>query len=263
MTISKTTKKQFTAVIGCVGIIAVYWFLMHVSGWIVSLFDIKSSAASMAFREFLYALSALGLMKLLGVRLGTVLFRPLNKRGKPVLILFMIVISIKSAMSFSGVPTQSLAEIILFTLTMLFVGIAEEGVFRGIIAESMIRTFGSSDNGRIKAALISGAMFGMIHIINASSAELSGVLVQCAGAFAIGVFFAMIYYCTGCLALNIFIHAAADWSNLISYGLYGESSVHEIISGYSPTLLIPVGISLIFFILLTGTWHTDPIRKTT
>lgn len=261
MAISKETKKQLTAVAVCIGIAVIYYGLMIVSGFITDLLHITSPAPYMAFKELLYALSALGLMKLLGIKISSAVFNPLNKYGKQILAFISALIIIKSAFAFSGPPTRSIYEIILFSLTMLLVGIAEEGVFRGIIAESMVRVFGRNKKGRIKAALISGAIFGAIHIINAASADLSGVLIQCTGAFVMGVYFAGIYYCTGCLALNIFIHAAIDWSNLIRFSFYAEGSVQATISGYSPLMLIPIAISLAVCLCMDAMWTASPIKK--
>lgn len=105
---------------------------------------------------------------------------------------------------------------ILLGLVMLFgVGFREETVFRGIIAGALWEKYGGSRAGIWRAALLSGLIFGLIHMGNLlSGANLVSVLVQTAAAAAIGTAFAAIYFRGGNLWALVLLHSLTDTASL-------------------------------------------------
>ncbi len=49
---------------------------------------------------------------------------------------------------------------------MMLVGVAEEFLFRGVVAETLLEHFGTSRAGVWKACLLSGVLFGCAHLTN-------------------------------------------------------------------------------------------------
>ena len=97
----------------------------------------------------------------------------------------------------------SVIEIVLYILTMLFVGLLEEVIFRGLLFEAMRKD-------SLKAAIIvSSLTFGMGHIINlfnGSGAELFSNLMQIIYASASGFMLVAMYLKTESLVAPITFH---------------------------------------------------------
>ena len=78
---------------------------------------------------------------------------------------------------------QPAARIGTFLVSMAMVGVAEEFIFRGVIAQTLLEHFGTSRAGVWKACLLSGVLFGAAHLTNILSSAPFGVLMQCVFAF--------------------------------------------------------------------------------
>lgn len=89
---------------------------------------------------------------------------------------------------------------------MALVGVAEEFIFRGVIAQSLLERFGTGRAGVWKACLLSGLLFGAAHLTNLLSSAPFGVLMQCVFAASLGTLFAAIYFRTGNLWVTVFLH---------------------------------------------------------
>lgn len=142
-------------------------------------------------------------------------------------------------------PLKPLGGILTFLLNMILVGIAEEVLFRGVIAQTLLEHYGTSQAGIWKACLISGILFGAAHLSNLAGAAAFGVLMQCVFAAALGALFAAIYFRTGNLWVVVFLHAAMDIVSMLIGGLYGTTTVAESVSGYDASLLVSVAVYLI------------------
>ena len=79
--------------------------------------------------------------------------------------LAFICYSIYSALIFERPDTPLLpaGRILSFLACMAMVGVAEEFLFRGVIAETLLEHFGTSRAGVWKACLLSGVLFGAAH----------------------------------------------------------------------------------------------------
>ena len=136
-------------------------------------------------------------------------------------------------------------RILSFLANMMLVGIAEEFLFRGVIAETLLEHFGTSRGGIWKACLLSGLLFGCAHLTNLLSSAPLGVLMQCIFAASLGVLYAAIYFRTGNLWVTVFLHGGMDIISMLVGGLYGTESVAESVSSYDASMLLSVLVYLI------------------
>ena len=132
-----------------------------------------------------------------------------------------------------------------FFVSMALVGVAEEFIFRGVIAQSLLEHFGTGRAGVWKACLLSGLLFGAAHLTNLLSSAPFGVLMQCVFAASLGTLFAAIYFRTGNLWVTVFLHGAMDITSMLVGGLYGTEDVAESISGYDASMMLSILIYLI------------------
>ena len=148
-------------------------------------------------------------------------------------------------------PLLPLPRILTFILNMILVGVAEELMFRGIIAQTLLERYGTARAGVWKACLVSGVLFGAAHLSNLLGSAPFGVLMQCVFAGSLGVLFAAIYFRTGNLWVLVFLHGAQDAASLLAGGLYGTENMSTAVSSYDSTMLLSVLVYLIptFFLL--------------
>ena len=136
-------------------------------------------------------------------------------------------------------------RIVWFLLGMTSVGVAEEFLFRGVIAQTLLEHFGTSRGGIWKACLLSGVLFGCAHLTNLFTSAPLGVLMQCVFATSLGVLYGAIYFRTGNLWVTVFLHGGMDILSMLMGGLYGTETVAESVSGYDITMLSSVLVYLI------------------
>ena len=67
--------------------------------------------------------------------------------------------------------------IIISFAVILYTGFSEETLFRGIVFNYCILKCEKSNKGLIKAALISSALFGIIHVRNIFSVKINSIIV--------------------------------------------------------------------------------------
>ena len=206
---------------------------------------------------FLRLLVILFLMYLIGnMHIFTLRRRPLPGALVPglyliLMSLFSITAGIMSAEGFQSGKT------ILFSVTcFILVGITEELVYRGVVADILLKTSlfranpsgeGTCDRTGRKAiwmaVVCSGLIFGLIHISNLSHAGVSGVLVQMLGAFLMGMVLVAVYYRTANIYAVIILHAVNDIAAAMPVTiLRSDQTISDVISGYGMKdvlLLIP------------------------
>ena len=137
-------------------------------------------------------------------------------------------------------PLRTGWQIAWYFIGMFTVGVAEEFLFRGVIAQTLLEHFGTSRAGIWKACLLSGLFFGGAHLTNILSSAPFGVLMQCVFAGSLGVLFAAIYFRTGNLWVLVFLHGAQDAASLLAGGLYGTENMSTAVSSYDSTMLLSV-----------------------
>lgn len=144
-----------------------------------------------------------------------------------------------------NLPLRPLPQILTFFLNMALVGVAEEFVFRGIIAQTLLERYGTSRAGVWKACLLSGLLFGAAHLTNLFGSAPFGVLMQCVFAASLGTLFAAVYFRTGNLWVTVFLHGSMDTASMLIGGLYGTTTVAESVSTYDASMLLSVLIYLL------------------
>lgn len=166
--------------------------------------------------------------------------------------LAFICYSIYSALIFERPDTPLLpaGRILSFLACMAMVGVAEEFLFRGVIAETLLEHFGTSRAGVWKACLLSGVLFGAAHLTNLLGSAPFGVLMQCLFAASLGSLFAAIYFRTGNIWVTVFLHGMMDISSMIIGGMYGTVTMAESVSSYDSSMLISVAVYLIPMLFL-------------
>ena len=100
------------------------------------------------------------------------------------------------------------AETILYILSMCFVGILEEVIFRGMLFKGMCK------GNETAAIIVSSVTFGAGHIVNLLLGEpLVDTLLQLVYASAIGFCYTAVFYTGGsilpCIASHIFVNATS------------------------------------------------------
>ena len=99
----------------------------------------------------------------------------------------------------------SVLETVLYMLSMVFVGLLEELIFRGLLFKAMAR-----DNLK-SAVIVSSVTFGIGHIVNLlNGAPFFDTLLQIIYAIAIGFLFTVLFLKTGSLIPCIVTHSVIN-----------------------------------------------------
>ena len=253
----KSAWGKFFAVMLCIAIMEVYYRFMELSQLLTGMLAGNGTELEqMTLKEFFYTVCALCIAFICG-RTPADLFgskkgRLYTQRRRYAAVLLAIQMtgafifrSVMLCQKYTVRTLRPFGEIVLFSVYMLLIGISEEVIFRGVISESMKNIF--RDTG--KGAVISGILFGIMHLINLRVAEPMDVAVQAINAAAAGIMLADIYYYTGTLWTSIILHAAVDFGGLLGFGLYGLGSLSSAISDYTPIMALP---ALLYMVMRIG-----------
>ena len=188
------------------------------------------------------------------------------------LILMSLLSIVNGLMNAEGFQSRSM---IVFSITcFILVGITEELVYRGVVADIFLKTFlfranpsGDRPYDRAggkaiwSAVICSGLIFGIAHLSNMSHAGVSGVLVQMLGAFLMGMVLVAVYYRTANIYAVMILHAFNDIAAAMPVTiLHSNQTISDIISGYGlqdVLLLIPYIVVLLVILRpskLESTW---------
>ena len=142
--------------------------------------------------------------------------------------------------SMQGISVQPTLDIIIFVLTMLMIGLTEEFLCRGVIANLILDCYGKTAVGIKYSVVVSGIIFGLFHMSNAlgGNIEVTGVLVQVLVTSAMGMFFTAIYIRTKNIWVVVLLHAFNDFAALLSSGVYYTGTIQDTISSYSSINLL-------------------------
>lgn len=122
-----------------------------------------------------------------------------------------------------GITYKSLSEIVAFIIFVILVGLAEEIIFRGIIADSIFEYFGNSVFGVVKSVVLGGIIFGFAHITNYFAGQsLEQTIIQMIATSMLGLLLTAIYL----RHKNIFgvaiLHTILDFMVLFMQGSFVE-----------------------------------------
>ena len=131
--------------------------------------------------------------------------------------------------------------IITMCIEMLFVGITEELISRGLVLGFFHDAFGSSTRkGAYLTAALSGAVFGCFHFMNLISAtNKTAICVQVITTACIGFMWGAVYLRKRNIFALMLIHAVSDIAAMVSSGyLNGKVDLNGAINSMSPATFI-------------------------
>ncbi len=110
--------------------------------------------------------------------------------------------------------------ILLFIVLMFVVATAEELMCRAVISETMLEHFGLDARGVRKAALLSGVLFGCMHLFNALSSNPLAAVGQSFANIAAGFMLAAMYFRSGSMWTVIIVHALNNIGAAMANGFF-------------------------------------------
>lgn len=169
--------------------------------------------------------------------------------GAPALV--VAALALAASLSSAGAPSGPVAAngpgtVAVFTLSMVSVGVFEEGTFRGLLLDRLDGTTG----GPVAAAAVSSVVFGLAHGVNAWRLGVPATVVQVAYAALIGLFFAAVRLRSGSLLAVIALHAVLDWC----FYLVSDAYAHPMATPASPIRQAVVPLVLALLLALWGCW---------
>ena len=174
------------------------------------------------------------------------------KAGSPVII-YSIVLILFSLGELSKHTLVKGWEIVLFILFNLLIGIAEEGLFRGVVQELVLDAFATKTRKQLALGIfVSSALFGSAHFFNLfKGASPGAVLIQALTATAAGMLFGAICVRSGRnIWAGAIIHAIMDCGSFINSGmLWGQNAI-EAVNGLSVGAFVSAAVDIILFIYL-------------
>ena len=136
------------------------------------------------------------------------------------------------------------SEIILFIIEMIFIGVAEEILFRGFVLNRMYEIFGKDTYKGVLLSIVSSAVFfGIPHLLNALEPQISfgSALIQMVLVIPMGIIFGAAYHRSKRnIWLCVFLHALLDATSLISTGILWGVTEQESIGSYNAMKIIPL-----------------------
>ncbi len=146
---------------------------------------------------------------------------------------------------------EPFVNILMFVVTMFLIGWAEELVFRGIILNLFLDRFSKTKKGILGAIILSGAIFGGIHLFNIfSGVSVVSAVVQAINAMMLGIIFGAIYARGRNIWVVIVAHAVTDMAALLGSGFFGTGTVVDGINSISPLNLVASALLLIPGVIL-------------
>ena len=152
----------------------------------------------------------------------------------------------------SSYSVRPFGQILLFTVTMILIGTAEEFTFRGLIANLIFDKYGKTSKGVWFSTFMTGLIFGSIHLFNAISPDISlfSVAIQAILAGVLGMVFTAIYFRTRNIWFLVFLHAYNNFAALFGSGILGQGTIDSTIDSYSFINLIGIIPYIIVILVL-------------
>ena len=137
----------------------------------------------------------------------------------------------------------SVLEILFFAATMFLIGWTEELIFRGVILNLFLERFSKTKRGILWAVILSGVLFGAVHLTNISQGvTVTSAMIQAINGAFLGVIFGAVYARSGNIWLVMTFHALVDFASLMGSGIFGAGTTVEQINQMSAANLIAVPV---------------------
>ena len=172
----------------------------------------------------------------------------------PLIITYTLIMLLGFAKN-SGNQLISRPEIICSVLNWFLIGLAEEGLFRGVVYELFADIFGKTTGKAVYLTIVaSSVVFGLCHLTNlfAPGISVAAVLLQVASAIAIGmVLCAIKLRAHGSIWPSIIIHALIDASGFIYGGMLWGGTEVDSVNSLDPKgiIMIPILIGMAIFLM--------------
>ncbi len=145
----------------------------------------------------------------------------LTKKGKGLVaglkiggysLCFILVILAQTLLSAcaNGYEVNFTVASVVYVPAMLMVGITEEIEARALIGETFLEHFGATRTGAIKAAVVSGVIFGAMHLTNAIDGQLPETMLQVCLCVTGGILYGATYFRGGNIWSIAIIHGLND-----------------------------------------------------
>ena len=259
--------KEENPILYCILVVIVFFIALKGSGWAISkiIDDADNYFAAFFITEAVTSAIAIFIVWYSGVinifyRKGTGIGKGLFI-GAYYVVMGTLTLIINLFLEEAEHDWQPWYSIVSFLLCMICVGIAEELIFRGVVAEILFHKFGGNKAGIWKAVFLSGIFFGVAHLSNIFNAAPIGVIVQVVSACISGMSFTAIYYRSGNIMVTILIHAYVDMASLVLIGLFGNGTIEGTISDYSFFNLIGVIPYILLVLFLLRNKKIEEIQK--
>lgn len=174
---------------------------------------------TMFISELVILLFAL-IMLLLGKRLS--ILKPCGKsiiygikRGMPIFVVSLI--SLFSSLTGILGENLNIPNLISLIILAITIGMAEEFFFRGFIQGEIVDAYGKSRKQVIISVVVSGVIFGLVHLTNAlSGQDIITTFMQVLQASSLGILLGSIYFITKNIWSVVFLHAFYDFAIMLS-----------------------------------------------
>lgn len=165
--------------------------------------------------------------------------------------LIFALFNILEAVFYNGTLQDSALILFCAVLEALAAGFYEEVACRGVVVSNMMDKWKSKSNYILQSVLISGIMFGLLHLVNLTSGLTSenvlNTLFQVMYAAGMGIFFGAVYLRTRNLWGALLVHFITDATDFVT-----------VISNPSRLYNICGSIALFIFITAAGLYLVRP-----
>ncbi len=136
------------------------------------------------------------------------------KRGIPIFVVSLI--SLMSSVTGIMGENLNIPNLISLIILSITIGMAEEFFFRGFIQGEIVDAYGKSRKQVIISVVVSGVIFGLVHITNAlSGQDIITTLMQVLQASSLGILLGSIYFITKNIWSVVFLHAFYDFAIML------------------------------------------------
>lgn len=163
----------------------------------------------------------------------------------------------------SGAVPEPVPHILIFAVTMFLIGFNEEMVFRGIVLNLFLDKFGNSKKGILTSVILSGVIFGGVHLTNIfSGVNVGSAMIQALEAGLLGILLAAIYLRSGNIWITIIAHALTDFASLLPSGIFGNGDFVDSVNNLSALNFLAIPVFLIpIFVLLRKRKLEEMVQK--
>ncbi len=171
--------------------------------------------------------------------------------GALLIVMFCVMGIYAIANVVTGEAEVNVSIIVRALIYFLLVGIGEEFLARAVSAETLLEHYGLTHKGIVKACVVSGIIFGVMHIVNIFDADAASVAMQIVTTTGAGMVFGAIYFRCGNIWAGVVLHALWDASLLAATTSASFQKAAANASASSVGGGNPVG-GVIFFVFLVG-----------